>query len=82
MIERNIGQTERIVRFLLGLVLLGFVIASGSFGAPQALALIAALALFWNSIFARCYLWKWLNVSTCTASKGACPGPGGDRSGA
>jgi len=77
MIERNIGPTERIVRFLIGLFLVGIVIAGGSFGPPQTLALIAALALFWNSIFARCYLWKWLRISTCTASRGECPGPGG-----
>ncbi|MEM1143246.1 MAG: YgaP-like transmembrane domain [Pseudomonadota bacterium] len=65
MIDRNIGTGERFVRFAIALVLVGWILYSASFGILQAVALVAAFALLWNSIFARCYLWKWLGFNTC-----------------
>ena len=79
MIERNIGQLERIVRFVVGVLVVGWVLAGDGFGIPQAIGLIAAFALFWNSIFARCYLWKWLRINSCDPELEDC---GGGRSGA
>jgi hypothetical protein len=81
MIERNIGTIERLVRAVLGALLVGWVLTGQVFGLPQGGALLAAFALFWNSIFARCYLWKWLNLSSCDPRKGDCPGPKGKQSG-
>ncbi len=78
MIDRNIGSTERIVRFVIGTLLVGGVLASERFGLGQAIALIAAFALFWNSIFARCYLWKWLGLNTCDPSREECHGGSGN----
>ena len=75
MIDRNIGLAERIVRLALGVLLIGWVVTGGVFGAAQAVALLAAFALLWNSIFARCYLWKWLGISSCDATRGDCPQP-------
>ncbi|MEE4278741.1 MAG: DUF2892 domain-containing protein [Halieaceae bacterium] len=72
MIERNIGVAERIIRLILGVALITWVLTASSFHWPQGLALVAAFALLWNSIFARCYLWKWLRISTCSASGGEC----------
>ena len=80
MINRNIGLPERVIRLLLGAALVAWVFLSPTFGAFQGLALLAAFALFWNSIFGRCYLWKWLGLNTCNAEKGDCPGPSGDGS--
>lgn len=77
MIDRNIGTVERIIRALLGMLLVGAVLTSRDFGLVQGLGLLAAFALFWNSIFSRCYLWKWLNLSTCDPKDSDCPGPGG-----
>ena len=76
MIDRNIGLAERIVRLVLGVLLIGWVLSGSAFGAAQAVALVAAFALLWNSIFARCYLWKWLNISSCDPSREDCPEPG------
>ena len=70
MIYRNLGLVERILRFALGAALLIWIGGAAAFGPPQAAAALAALALFWNSIFARCYLWKWLGLSTCTDCAG------------
>lgn len=72
MINRNIGMSERILRFVFAVILVGWTASSGSFGLGETLAILAALALLWNSIFARCYLWKWLNVSSCNPEKEDC----------
>jgi hypothetical protein len=77
MIDRNIGRTERIVRFILGLVLIAWA-AVGADALPlRAVAVIAAGALLWNSIFARCYLWKWLGITSCDPAQEDCPPRGG-----
>jgi hypothetical protein len=77
MIQRNVGMAERVVRFCLGTALLAFVFLSETLGIAQIAALPAAFALYWNSIFARCYLWKWLGIDTCKDADGKpCEGPG------
>ena len=70
MIHRNLGLIERLLRFAIAIALLIWITGATAFGPLQAGAALAALALFWNGIFARCYLWKWLGLSTCKA----CPG--------
>lgn len=82
MIERNIGTVERVVRAVAGALLVGWVLTGLEFGPLQGVALIAAFALFWNSIFARCYLWKWLKLSSCDPKNSDCPGPKGNQTGA
>jgi hypothetical protein len=82
MIQRNIGTPERVIRFLLSLVLVGWVIAADRFGVAQAAALAAAFALLWNSIFARCYLWKWLRISSCDPARDDCSSGGSGAQGA
>ncbi len=82
MIERNIGLPERIIRFLIGIGLIVWVSTGSEFSWPQGLALVAAFALLWNSIFARCYLWKWLHISSCDPKREDCPGTGGSSAGA
>lgn len=79
MIERNIGKVERVVRLALSVLLVGWVAAGESFGVAQGVALLAAFALLWNSIFSRCYLWRWLGISSCTR-RDDCPGTGGGHS--
>jgi hypothetical protein len=80
MINRNIGTAERIVRLVLALALLGWVITEGRLGLAQGIALLAAAALLWNSIFGRCYLWKWLRISSCKTQDGNCTaGSGGSQ---
>ena len=80
MIERNIGQSERVIRFALGVLIVGWILTGRNFGLGEGLALVIAFALFWNSIFARCYLWKWLRISSCSPGAKDCGGDG--RSGA
>lgn len=66
MIDRNLAMPERALRFVLAVGIAFWLITSEHFGLPQALGMLAMLALVWNSIYGRCYLWKWLGVSTCS----------------
>ena len=79
MIDRNIGTLERLTRFGIAVIIVGWIFTGESFGLPQALGLLAAFALLWNSIFGRCYLWKWLGLSSCTAQDDCSPGGGDSR---
>jgi hypothetical protein len=72
MIDRNIGKAERVVRFVLAVLLVAWVFNATRFGVLQGVALVAAFALLWNSIFARCYLWKWLKISSCDPQREDC----------
>lgn len=76
MIDRNIGTAERVVRFVLATLLVAWIFTVEHFAAPQALGLIVAFALLWNSIFGRCYLWKWLGLSSCTPEDDCSSGSG------
>ncbi len=74
MINRNVGTLERLIRLGLGLVLVFAVLQAPAFGVLQGVSLVAAFALFWNSIFGRCYLWKWLGITSCDDNNCAdCP---------
>ncbi|MHA7815522.1 MAG: YgaP family membrane protein [Pseudohaliea sp.] len=65
MINRNLGTLERTLRLVGAVVLAGWVLSRDSHGPLSALAGIAALALFANAIFSRCYLWALLGISSC-----------------
>ncbi|EED33471.1 hypothetical protein NOR53_1913 [gamma proteobacterium NOR5-3] len=79
MIDRNIGTAERAIRFTLAVIIIGWILAAERFGAPQLIALVIAFALLWNSIFGRCYLWKWLGLSSCATEDDCSPGGGNSR---
>lgn len=81
MIERNIGPIERVLRLIFAIMLIGWVFSGKSFGVAQGAALVAAMALTWNSIFARCYLWKWIGVTSCPTPLSS-DTKGGEESGA
>lgn len=76
MINRNLGNTERSLRFVFAISLIGWVASGERFGAAQGLGILAACALLWNSILARCYLWKWLNISSCASQRNDCASNG------
>ncbi|MFK8041375.1 DUF2892 domain-containing protein [Congregibacter sp.] len=78
MIDRNIGTVERIVRFTLGAIIVAWILSAERFGVLQGASVVIAFALFWNSIFGRCYLWKWLGLSSCGSEDDCSAGGGGD----
>jgi hypothetical protein len=69
MIERNIGNAERVVRFFFGLLFGGWTLMQpGINSVAEWLVIIFAVSLMLNGIFSRCYLWFVLDINT--AKKG------------
>ena len=65
MIERNIGNAERIVRLFFGVLFGGWALmqpAMNSF--VEWFIIIFSVSLMLNGIFSRCYLWYLLDVNT------------------
>ena len=69
MIERNLGNIERVIRLLLGIVFLGWVLTRSDANWVDLFVTIISVALILNGVFARCYLWFVLDVNTCDNDK-------------
>ena len=65
MIERNLGNAERVVRLLLGLLMFGWLLQQSGMTAVEWFVALVAIALVLNGIFSRCYLWYLLEINTC-----------------
>ena len=75
MINRNLGTLERTLRLIVATLLTGWLLARGSHDLLSVLAGIAALALFANAIFSRCYLWALLGINSCNPEDEHCGAP-------
>jgi hypothetical protein len=75
MIERNIGNAERIVRLLFGLAFGGWALMQPSMNTvAEWFVIIFSVSLMLNGVFSRCYLWYLLDVNTANPrGNGATP---------
>ena len=64
MIERNLGNIERITRLLFGLCLAAWAITRPHMNGVEWFVMVISLALILNGIFSRCYLWYVLDLNT------------------
>lgn len=64
MIERNLGNIERVVRLFLGLVFAGWAFMQPTMNGVEWFVVIVSLALILNGIFSRCYFWYLLDINT------------------
>ena len=64
MIERNLGNFERIVRLLFAVVLVVWALAQPALDLTEVFALAVAVILAVSGIFSRCYVWYILNINT------------------
>ncbi len=72
MIDRNIGNAERIVRFSFGLLFGTWALMQPSMNTfAEWFVIILSASLMLNGIFSRCYLWYLLDVNT-TAKPASC----------
>lgn len=72
MIERNLGNFERIVRLLAGLMLFGWALLQPAVNGVEWFVIVISSALILNGIFSRCYLWYVLNIETGTDGNENC----------
>ena len=64
MIERNLGNMERVVRLVLGIAMLGWAFLQSGMNAMDWFVILVAIALVLNGIFSRCYLWYVLDINS------------------
>jgi len=72
MIERNLGNAERLVRLLFGILMLVWATQQVKMNVVDWFVVIMAIALVLNGIFSRCYLWYVLDINTCGNPDGDC----------
>jgi hypothetical protein len=64
MIERNLGNVERVVRFLLAVVFAAWALSQPHMNGIEWFVVVISLMLFLNGIFSRCYVWYLLDINT------------------
>ena len=64
MIERNLGNFERVIRLTMGLALMAWALIQPQLSLTEIFVIGAALMLVFNGIFSRCYVWFILNLNT------------------
>jgi hypothetical protein len=64
MIERNLGNIERVVRLFLGVAFAVWAFSQPAMNVIEWFITFVALALMLNGIFSRCYVWYVLDLNT------------------
>ena len=72
MIERNLGNVERIVRLMLAMAGIAWLINQPGMNGVEWFVAIISLFLVLNGIFSRCYLWFVLDVNTAEPQGARC----------
>jgi hypothetical protein len=78
VLKKNEGPIDRMIRVLLGCVLLAVALSSGLDSTWGIIALIAAIAMLATGILGVCGLYRVFGISTCPIPKP--PAPGNDTS--
>jgi len=73
VIERNLGNVERVVRLLFGLLFGVWAVTRDSLNGVEWFVMAVSLALILNGVFSRCYLWYILEINTCGESENCRP---------
>ena len=72
MIEKNLGNAERVVRLLAGLALLAWALSRPQLNGIEWFVMLTSSFLILNGIFSRCYLWYVLDLNTCRGNDENC----------
>ncbi len=64
MIERNLGNLERVIRLLFAIGLTVWALSQPSLELVEIFVLAVAVMLAINGIFSRCYFWYIFNLNT------------------
>ncbi len=71
MIERNLGNIERIFRLVLGIGFASWVATRPSLNGIEWFVLLVSTFLILNGVFSRCYLWFVLDINTAPTREGS-----------
>jgi hypothetical protein len=64
MIDRNLGNIERVIRLFVGIVFAAWALLQPSMNVIEWFVVGISLALILNGIFSRCYVWYVLDINT------------------
>jgi hypothetical protein len=64
MIERNLGNIERVVRLFVGLIFGGWALMQSPMNGIDWFVVLVSLSLILNGVFSRCYFWYLLDIDT------------------
>jgi hypothetical protein len=64
MIERNIGNAERVTRLAVGLLFGAAALSRPTLNGGEWVLIVLFIALVLNGIFSRCYVWYLLDIDT------------------
>ena len=65
MIEKNLGNIERVIRLFFGLAFLAWAMTRPALNGIEWFVIAISIALVLNGIFSRCYLWFVLDINSC-----------------
>ena len=69
MIERNLGNAERLVRLLFGLALGIWLLSRPDINGMEVFIAVIAVMLILNGVFSRCYLWFVMDIDTTARTR-------------
>ncbi|MFT4998544.1 MAG: hypothetical protein ACI8RO_001899 [Flavobacteriales bacterium] len=69
MIERNLGNLERVIRLFIGLAFGIWALIQPSMNGIEWFVMVISMMLIMNGIFSRCYLWFFLDINTCAENQ-------------
>lgn len=72
MIEKNLGNVERLIRLTAGMALFVWALAQNNMNGIEWFTLAVAVMLMLNGVFSRCYLWYVLDISSAENAQGSC----------
>lgn len=72
MIDRNIGNVERLLRLAMGLGLAVWAYQQNALNGVEWFVVVISVALILNGIFSRCYLWYVLDINTDSSGRKNC----------
>ena len=72
MIERNLGNVERVLRLLAGLAMAVWALLQPNMNGIELFVMATSVMLIMNGIFSRCYLWFVLDINSCADDKQDC----------
>ena len=73
MIDRNLGNIERVTRLIIGLAFAAWALSQTALHGVEWFVIIISLMLMLNGIFSRCYLWYILELDTTHKAVGNTP---------
>lgn len=70
MIEKNLGNIERLIRLVLGVAFAYWALTRPSLNGIEIFVMVVSLMLILNGVFSRCFFWWMFGINTAKAADG------------